>query len=73
MCPFPLSHIPFFFLGSLTTWHKDSGRGLILPGQLRSISWVDETFKNRQDRAASENLSLRSVVGAFGLWDGRSG
>lgn len=71
----PIPFVPHtcFFLGSLATWHKDSGRGLILPGQLRSISWVDGTFKSRQDGAASENLSLHSMVGAFGLSDGKSG
>lgn len=56
--PVPFVPRTCFFLGSLTTWHKDSGRRLILPGQLSSISWVDETFKSREDRAASENLSL---------------
>ena len=63
----PIPFVPHtcFFLGSLTTWHKDSGRGLILPGQLRSISWVDETFKSRQDRAASENLSLHKHGGSI--------
>lgn len=71
--PVPFVPQTCFFLGSLTAWHKDSGRGLILPGQFRSISWVDGTFKSRQDGAASENPSLHSMLGAFGLWDGKSG
>lgn len=67
MCvPIPFVPHPCLFLGGLTTWHKDSGRGLILPEQLRSISWVGETFRRRQDRAASGNLSLHGTVGALG-------
>lgn len=64
----PVPFVPHacLFLGGLTLWHKDSRTGLILPGQLRSIFWVGETFRGRQDRAASGNLSLHGTVGALG-------
>lgn len=46
----PLPFLPhtWSFLGSHTA------QGAILPGHLRSISWIDETFQSQQDRAASE-------------------
>lgn len=64
----PIPFVPHTCLlhGGLTSWHKDSRRGLILPRQLRSVSWVDETFRERQDRAASGNLSVHGTVRALG-------
>ena len=43
--PAPFVPPTCFCRGRLTRWHKDKGRGLILPGQLGNVSWVDETFK----------------------------
>lgn len=64
--PIPFVPHPCLFLGGLTAWHEGSGRGLILPGRPRSVSWVGETWRRRQYRAAAGSLSLCGTVGALG-------
>lgn len=52
VCPVPVCHVPGV---SLQSHHvaQDGGKGLILPGQLGSVSWGRTRLNSRQSAVCS--------------------